>query len=316
LNITADPSVIYENNRFRMWFTTGDSKKRTGIAYAESTDGKRWTMWKKGDRSADSLADLVVASTPNGWDAPGIENAAVLRVPSGGYRMYYTGNRPPEGSNAYSIGLATSDDGITWRKHGPPVLEAAGYWEMPKCSNPKNPQTCRDGGPLEPSVLYDAKEGLYKMWYAAVGEKNYLSFRIGYATSKDGISWTRQPEPVLDGGGPGTWDETWVSHTEVIRDPKAGYHLFYFSTPLSEVCEGCEMQPGMIGHAYSVDGIQWIRNPKNPILSPRKGKWDAWTVGGPSVILHQGKFWLWYHGFESKRGLKSAIGLATAPCGS
>ena len=144
LNITADPSVIYENNRFRMWFTTGDSKKRTGIAYAESTDGKRWTMWKRGDRSADSLADLVVASTSNGWDAPGIENAAVLRLPSGGYRMYYTGNRPPEGSNAYAIGLATSDDAITWRKHG--QLRSSKGPTPGNCPSAPTPRTHRHAG--------------------------------------------------------------------------------------------------------------------------------------------------------------------------
>jgi hypothetical protein len=300
-----------------MWFTTGDSKKRTGIAYAESADGKRWTMWKRTDMTADPLADLVVVSAPNGWDAPGVENAAVLRLPSGGYRMYYTGNRPPEGSNAYAIGLAISDDGLTWRKHGTgPILEGANAWERPKCSNPRDSRTCRDGGPLEPSVIYDTREGLYKMWYAAVGVKDILSFRIGYATSTDGISWTRRSEPVLDRGGPGAWDETWVSHVHVIPDPRAGYHLFYFSTPLAKLCDGCEMQPGMIGHAYSVDGINWMRNPKNPILSPRAGKWDAWTVGGPTAVVHQGKIWLWYHGFESSRGLKSAIGLVTAACGS
>jgi predicted GH43/DUF377 family glycosyl hydrolase len=300
-----------------MWFTSGDSKQRTGIAYAESTDGKRWTLWKRADRSADSLADLVVMSSPNGWDAPGVENASVLRLPTGGYRMYYTGNRPPEGSNTYAIGLATSDDGIAWRKQGSsPIFEGANPWERPNCSNPRDSRTCKDGGPLEPSVIYDAKEGLYKMWYAAVGVKGFLSFRIGYATSKDGISWTRRPDPVLEPAGKGAWDETWVSHVNVIPDPQAGYHLFYFSTPLADICDGCEMQPGMIGHAYSVDGIRWIRNPKNPILSPRKGKWDAWTVGGPTALIREGKIWLWYHGFESRRGLKSAIGLVTALCGS
>src|SRR3989338_3829204 len=123
------------------------------------------------------------------------------------YRMYYTGNRPPEGSNHYAIGLATSADGINWKKYGNgPIFEPKNEWELPTCTNPNDKSSCSNGGVLEPSVLYDSREKLYKMWYAAVGTKDGVTtFRIGYATSPDGIAWRRMPATVLARGADSTW---------------------------------------------------------------------------------------------------------------
>jgi hypothetical protein len=314
LQIAADPSVMFDGGRYRMWFTTGDSQKRTGIAHAESTDGVRWSVWRRPDGPQDPIVDLVLTSRTSDWDSPGIENAFVLRAPSGEYRMYYTGHRPPEGSNAYAIGLATSTDGLRWQRWGTgPVFDAVNSWERPTCKNPADPLSCRDGGPLEPSVIYDAKEQRYKMWYAAVGTKGFLSFRIGYATSPDGFAWTRRPNPVLDTGPKGGWDEVWVSQVNVVADPVRGYHLFYFGTAVAEYCDNCEMQRGSIGHAYSTDGVTWTRNTSNPLLSPRAGQWDRWAVGGPSASFDGNALRLWYFGNEGS-GLKTQIASVTVPC--
>src|SRR5512137_2545662 len=54
---------------------------------------------------------------------------------------------------------------------------------------------------LDPNVYRDA-DGLYKMYY--FGWNHLYSSGIGYATSSDGISWTKYPgNPVLR-GTPGT----------------------------------------------------------------------------------------------------------------
>src|SRR3989338_9430662 len=218
-NIVADPTVLYDQNKFRMWYTAADGRGNGGIAFAESNDGMTWDVWKKSD-SPLGVIDLVLTGTPGAWDEPGVETASVIRTPSGEYRMYYTGNRPPEGSNHYSIGLATSNDGIYWTKYGKgPIFEPENGWELPTCTSPNNPRSCSNGGVLEPSVIYDSKEKIYKMWYAAVGTKdNLLTFRIGYATSVDGIQWNRMPEQVLDRGTSNSWNDYLVSHVNVVPD--------------------------------------------------------------------------------------------------
>ena len=315
-NIVGDPTVLYDQNKFRMWYTAADGRGNGGIALAESNDGITWDIWKKSG-SPPGVIDLVLTGTPGAWDEPTVETASVMRSPSGEYRMYYTGNRPPEGSNHYAIGLATSADGINWKKYGNgPIFEPENEWELPTCTNRNDKRSCSNGGVLEPSVLYDQKEKLYKMWYAAVGTKDgILNFRIGgYATSPDGITWKRMLEPVLDRGTDGTWSDALVGHPNVIYDSQSGYHLFYAGVKLSEYCDDCELQRTHIGHAYSVDGKKWQLDERNPILSPRQNKWDAWAIGGPTAIIRNNELFLWYFGNKKSSIDESGIGLVKGLC--
>lgn len=63
---TARPTVIFEDNKFKMWFTyRGSVDYRNGsgsyrIGYAESLDGK---IWKRDDTSAG------ITVSENGWDS-------------------------------------------------------------------------------------------------------------------------------------------------------------------------------------------------------------------------------------------------------
>ena len=70
---------------------------------------------------------------------------------------------------------------VEWEKYtNNPVLQpgSSGEWD--------------DGGFAGQAVLYDSNEGIYKIWYGASDGNN---FRIGYATSSDGIAWTKYDDP-------------------------------------------------------------------------------------------------------------------------
>ncbi len=316
LQIVADPSVVRLGpNQYRMWFTNADSRNRTGIARADSTDGLSFTAWRD-PLARDPIMDLAMVPPGNGWDAPGAETANVMRGPDGLWRMYYSGNRTPEGSITYGIGLATSADGIRWTRRDQPVLEGESDWERPLCTNPADPSTCRMGGVLEPSVLFDPAMGRYRMWYVGLGEPtgSFRSYRIGHAMSVDGVAWQRSPQPVFPLGARGAWDEMWTSHVNVVADPKVGFHMFYFGSAPADHRDGVEIQRGSIGHAYSSDGLIWARNPANPILSPRPGGPDAWSVGGPTALVEGNRLRLWYFGSPTG-GLVSQVILAEAACG-
>jgi predicted GH43/DUF377 family glycosyl hydrolase len=52
-----------------------------------------------------------------------------------------------------------------------------------------------------------------------------------------------------------------------------------------------------IGHVTSRDGLNWIKDPCNPVLRPgRDGEWDDGAVWDPYVIYEDGLFKMWYGG--------------------
>jgi predicted GH43/DUF377 family glycosyl hydrolase len=300
--MAADTSVVQEGSSYRLYFTGNDSRERVGIAQAHSRDGLNWTTHKKAVHP-DPIVDLVVAPGST-WGVTGLETAHAMTTPQGQHRLYYTEDLQPNGTT-YAIGLATSSEGMPWKRSGTtPIFKALRYWEQPVNGV---------GGVLEPCVLYDAAARLYKMWYVGCGmRKGVHSYRVGYATSPNGInSWTRRDNPVLERGPAGAWDELWVSHVNVVADPAGGYHMFYHGTAASEYVEGAVMQRGCVGHAYSLDGIRWLRNPDNPIIRPRVGKFDAWAITSPTAIFVKGKLRVYYSGFATS-DLTSNVGVLEA----
>jgi len=120
--------------------------------------------------------------------------------------------------------------GSGWTKHTyNPVLYAALSWET--------------HGVFGPFVMKDGST--YKMWYTATDIFDVA--RIGYATSSDGISWTKNPNAVLDVGSTGQWDSWGVYYPWVIKEASDSYKMWYAGTP-----DGLR---GDIGLATSTNGI-------------------------------------------------------------
>ena len=134
-------------------------------------------------------------------------------------------------------------------------------------------------GVFNPSVVKEA--GRFVMLYRAQ-DKNGIS-RLGYATSADGIQFTRRAEPVMvpeadyeRGGG--------------IEDPRlvkigGTYYLTY---------TGYNKKDAQLCLATSKDLIHWER--KGIVFPAYKGRWNVgWTKSG--AILAQklnGKYWMYY----------------------
>jgi len=322
--VGGDPFVLFDDGVYKMWHTAFVGGV-LGTAYAESQDGVVWEPLLDGRNRR-----LVLKPTPGTWDWRGIETVSVLKK-EGRYYLWYLGypNGVPEGQGRKdAIGLATSDDGVHWEKHPQPVLSPELDWEQPfQRTVEENGKeiTFWAGGLQEPSVIWDEAEGLFKMWYAAkfydafaAFGRDYVGFRIGYATSKDGIRWTKHPQPVFEPTDTrGTFDPVTVSHTDVIKDPQFGYHLFYAGGGAID----------SLGHAFSPDGLTWLRDPANPIVPGQttpieeqtfltQGKFDQ-AVGGPSALLKDGDIDLYYmRSAPGKRNFSSGntVALLSAPC--
>jgi len=176
------PNVLVEDGLHRMWYGGQGRDGHDRIHLAESRDGLTW------DRKGVVL--------DNG-KANHVNDPSVVKV-DGVYFMYYT---LAVGSVVDEIALATSKDGITWEPKGV-VLKPGreGEWDALLVGRP--------------SVLHE--DGTFKMWYdgrkdlppgapaEGVPKSPTSSRNVGYATSKDGIHWSKlQGNPVMsnDAGG-------------------------------------------------------------------------------------------------------------------
>jgi len=264
-----DLAVLQEENRYRMWFSWRPKKS---IALVESADGIHWS-------------EPVIVLGPDettGWEDE--LNRPVVVKKEDGYHMWYTGQVwKPDRS---VLGYATSPDGIHWtRQSKKPVLEPVEEWE-------KVAVMC-------PHVIWSSERGEFQMWYS--GGEQYEPNAIGYASSRNGLDWTKyEANPIFGRELNHQWEQHKVTACQVIAY-KEGYAMFYIGFRDEDFAQ--------IGLAWSKDGITgWKRLSLNPILSPEPGEWDAEANYKPFAIFDGTDWLLWYNG---RRGHFEQIGMAS-----
>lgn len=260
-----DCFVLRLEDRYRMWFSW---RPKESIALVESMDGVSW-----------SQPQIVLSpNIDTGWEDQ-VNRPSVIKIQNI-YHMWYTGQIPGHSW----IGYATSPDGIIWnRMSTKPIMSADAGWE-------KVAVMC-------PHVIYDNEQSQFRMWYSGGDQGEPDS--IGYATSKDGFAWTKNPDnPIFLANPKNSWESYKVTGSSVIQH-NGSYDMFYI---------GFGSTSAQIGLARSNDGISgWKRHPENPIICPGIGKWDGDSVYKPSVIFEGDQWKLWYNG---RKGDIEQIGMA------
>jgi predicted GH43/DUF377 family glycosyl hydrolase len=267
LGTCFDISVLKEGDVYRMWFSW---RPKASIALVESTDGVHW-----------SKPEIVLGPNPKtDWESP--VNRPVVLKRDGQYHMWYTGQ-----ARGHSwIGYATSPDGKTWKRMSDrPVLSPEKPWE-------KVAVMC-------PHVLWDEQTKLYRMWYSGGGQ--YEPDAIGYATSPDGLRWTKHADnPVMRADPNSPWEQHLATACQVLKQGD-WYVMFYIGFR--------DIHRAQIGIARSRDGItNWQRHPANPIIRPGQNRWDHDACYKPSAVFDGTKWLLWYNG---RHGRFEQIGMAT-----
>jgi hypothetical protein len=267
LGTCFDVSVLKDAGTYRMYFSWRPKKS---VALVESSDGTHW-----------SKPGIVLGPNPRSrWEGR-INRPVVLKL-SDSYHVWYTG----QAKGRSWIGYATSDDGLAWKRAGDqPVLTADEPWE-------KVAVMC-------PHVIWDEEQGLFRMWYS--GGEQYEPDAIGYATSEEGLRWSKHKDnPVFAADPQNAWERHKVTACQVIRD--GNWHvMFYIGFR--------DVHHAQIGLARSRDGVTgWQRHPDNPIISPGRNAWDGDACYKPFAIYEKerNRWLLWYNG---RRDRVEQIGL-------
>jgi predicted GH43/DUF377 family glycosyl hydrolase len=197
------PWIVRNNDRIFMYYvgwisgTKAGFKNATGLAEYDKTSN----IWVR-----VSKAPILPLTKEEPFDTGSI----AVTCENDQWRMYYTSfdkrvyinDRP---INYYNIKYATSTDGINWNRNG----------EV--CINFKNDKEYAIGKPM---ILKN--DNNYEMWYS------YSDgfYKIGYATSTDGINWTRKDRelgllPSKDG-----WDSEMVEYGYVL-ECNGDKYMFY-----------------------------------------------------------------------------------------
>jgi len=169
--------VMYYNGQELAGFSPGRS---IGRATASIPTGP----WKK------SETPVLSSGNRGEWDAGFIIPCSVLKLNDNSYRMYFLGGIEITAWKDFYIGMATSVDGINWKKHNDPSTTQHPFTESdPVLMN-------GDEGTWDETYIWIADvtntpEG-FRMYYTGAGLKAYDNeLAIGYAESKDGIHWIK-----------------------------------------------------------------------------------------------------------------------------
>jgi hypothetical protein len=127
----------------------------------------------------------------------------------GRWRMWYvscTGWTPEQDGSRhrYHLKEAESDDGLAWRRAGTVAIDFA---------------TPDEYAIARPCVVRE--EGRYRMWFCARGD----AYRLGYAESADGTTWTRADERVEVPRS--AWDSEMQAYPTLLAVPGGPRFLLY-----------------------------------------------------------------------------------------
>lgn len=267
-----DISMLREDGKYRMYFSW---RKKGCIATAVSDDGIHWS---------EPRICIGPRKTEEGWEDE--VNRPVVVKRGNTYHMWYTGQYKPGQADGNSyLFYAVSKDGEEFtRVRNTPVMRPDCYWE-------KAAVMC-------PHVIWDGGQKMYRMWYS--GGDQYEPAAIGYARSRDGISWEKYGgNPVFMADKSAAWEQHKAAGCQVIPF-KDGYLMFYIGYRNEDYAQ--------IGMAWSANGItEWKRSLDNPIIAPDEEGFDAEACYKPFALLVEGKWMLWYNG---RNGSLEQIGLA------
>lgn len=223
------------------------------------------------------------------FDEHGIFPMNVLRNKNKVYAYTCGWNRKASVSVDTSIGLAISkNNGLTFKKFGDgPILTASLH---------------------EPFLINDPfvriYENLYHMWYSYGVQWIYKAksgvsdrvYKIGHATSDDGISWQKEGRQLIVDKL--NSQECQALPTVIFLD--GIYHMLFCYREATDFRKNKD-RGYRIGYAFSEDLVNWVRDDSNVGIDVSENGWDSDMLCYPHVFQCDGEVYLLYNGNEFGR---------------
>ena len=186
------------------------------------------------------------------------------------YTMYFSW-RPKK-----AIALVRSEDAMKWTQEPEICFEA-------------DPKSGWEDDLNRSCTVF--RDGVWHMWYTGQS-RNYTRSMIGYATSKDGVSFTRvTKDPVMRPERP--YERESVMNPYVRWDAARGVWRMWYAA-------GETYEPNVLCYAESKDGLEWTKWDRNPMFAHGpQGAWDQDRIGACEVHpLGDGRWAMFYIGYS------------------
>ncbi len=297
--------VLLDGSTYKLWYTGHDGTSER-IYLATSPDGLSWTKYDNttpANSDTTSTNGRIPLGTAGKGDSLQVRPGSVIKDGST-YKMWYTGWN---GSN-WRIFYATSPDSLTWTKYDNTIPAVSDL----SSTNGRIP--VGNAGRIDGTYAYGGRViidgSTYKMWYSAYNGSNW---RISYATSSDGLNWTKYDNSVpaasnttgtngriplgVTGG-----DTLYSLNPNVVKDAGT-YKMWYGGYAAAD-------STARIYYATSPDGLTWTKLdntiPAASNTTGTNGRVPKGTTGGdtgnvenPMVIKDVSTYKMWYIGFDA-----------------
>ena len=232
----SDPgAVVFHDGQFHMFFNNlhGYPPRVVNIGHAVSGDGLSWKL-------ASQVPVLSSADVPFASSVVLASDALVEDDGTWVLYFYTSDEELKSGISVIGKAQAPSPDG-PWNVHPEPLVEGS-------------PDGWDEYAVQRPTVVKNT-DG-YSMYFQGADRKG-ASMQFGMATSPDGNTWDKHPDPVFQGS-----DVTWGDYISVRYPyviPVDGGWLLFFRA------EGDRFS-NSIGIAESSDGVSWSLAQELPVL--------------------------------------------------
>jgi hypothetical protein len=289
------PQALVCDDRIRIYFSTRARDERYGkylshVAFVDMDRGMREVI-------GVSTSTVIPLGGLGCFDEHGIFPMNVLRHGDAIWAYTCGWNRRVSVSVDTAVGLAVSHDGgLTFQRRGEGPVLAASLHE---------PCLVGDG-------FVKVIGGVFHMWYIfGTGWKQFgeglppdRTYKIGHAVSNDGVAWVKEEARQIISSRLGP-DESQALPTVVEVDGR--HHMFFCYRPSFDFRTN-SARGYRIGHAFSDDLVDWVRDDEHPLLEGTPGSWDSNMQCYPHAFACDGEVYLLYNGNEfGKYGFGLAV---------
>lgn len=281
------PQALVFDDFVRIYFSTRsvdtNGKYLSHIAFVDMTADLRRVI-------GVSTKPVIALGSLGSFDEHGIFPMSVMRYGDAIYGYTCGWSRRVSVSVDTAIGLAISrDNGLSFQRIGEgPVLSASLH----------EAYLVGDG-------FVKVIDGVFHMWYIfGTDWKRYgpniapdRTYKIGHATSKNGIDWTKEEARQIIPDRLGA-DESQALPSVICIE---GRHHMFFCYRESFDFRQSKGRGYRIGHAWSDDLVNWTRADESVPLEGTPNAWDSDMQCYPHVFECHGKVYLLYNGNEFGR---------------